>query len=120
MRRIQSNEDDLRGVVTYELEGGKRVCLDARAVREHGAAAILRGAGYAPLLPTERLPVYQGGYRIGTLPPDFDPTCIKSNSFLYEPRPGDFRRAGDKWIAANTLGPGDFECIPGFSAESEG
>lgn len=63
---------------------------------------------------TEPIPVFQSGRRIGTLPPSFDPMAIKSTSFFYDPRPGDFKRDGDTWIANRTLGPGDLEAVPGF------
>ena len=112
MRRIESMEDDMRRVVTYEMDDGMRVCLDANAVRRFGAAVLLRRYGYSPS--TERVPVYQSGEKIGTVPSLFDPQFIKSTNFLYDPRPGDFRRDGDRWIADKMLGHGDLEAIPGF------
>jgi hypothetical protein len=63
---------------------------------------------------TKRADVRQHGRRVGTLPPNFDPSAIKSTSFFYDPRPGDFRREEDHWIAARNLGPGDLEAVPGF------
>jgi len=45
---------------------------------------------------------------------DFDPDFIKSTNYFYDPRPGDFKREGAVWIAANNLGPGDLDAIPGF------
>lgn len=63
---------------------------------------------------TERVPVMQGGQQIGTVPPSFDPTKIKSASFWYEPRRGDFVLDGETWVASRTLGPGDLEAVPGF------
>lgn len=51
---------------------------------------------------------------VGTVPPHFDPSRIKSTSFMYSPRPGDFTREGDAWVANYTLGPGDLEAVPGF------
>ena len=63
---------------------------------------------------TERVPVMQGGEQIGTVPPSFDPLKIKSMSFWYEPRAGDFILEGDVWVASRTLGPGDIEAVPGF------
>lgn len=119
MRRIESIEDQMNGVVTYELGDGKRARFDARVVAEYGIAHLLRHCGYAHAVPTERLPVMQDGLRLGTMAPDFDPLAIKSRSFLYDPRPGDFRREGDVWIASPTLGPGDFDLIPGFQRGSK-
>ena len=119
MRRIESIDDQMNGVVTYELTGGVRVCLEEKAVREYGAADLLEFSGYGHLLPTERTPVMQSGRKIGTVPPDFDPFAVKSRSFFYEPRRGDFRREGDVWIADRMIGPGDFEAIPGFVWERE-
>lgn len=68
--------------------------------------------------PTDRVPVMQYGCRVGTLPPDFDPSDIKSRSFLYDPRPGDFRREGDVWIVGRTMGASDIDMVPGFRRET--
>lgn len=51
---------------------------------------------------------------VGTLPASFDPTRIKSQSFFYDPRPGDFIRRADHWEASRMLGPGDLDAVPGF------
>lgn len=117
MRQIESIADEMRGVVTYELSDGRRACFDANAVRKYGVAELLRAEGLGELVPTERLPVILHGERIGTMPPDFDPNNIKSRSFMYDPRPGDFRREGGAWIASPSLGRGDIEAIPGFVYE---
>lgn len=114
MRRIESHEDAMKGIVRYRLDDGRMVCFDADIVREIGLTAAMRYAGVEVEAPTKRLPVVQRGREIGTMPPDFDPDFIRSRSWLYEPRPGDFRREGDKWVANQMLGPGDFEAIPGF------
>ena len=50
--------------------------------------------------------VFQHGKEIGTLSASWHPSDAR-RSFLYEPRPGDFKRDGDKWIADPMLGPGD-------------
>jgi hypothetical protein len=63
---------------------------------------------------TARVAVMQDGVQIGTLPPTFEPTKIKSVSWLYQPRDGDFKRDGDAWVANSALGPGDLEAVPGF------
>lgn len=114
MKRIESIEDELRGVVTYRLPNGQNACFDARAVKEYGIAALMSGSGLGEFIPTERVAVMQHGRRIGTLPTDFDPSNIRSGSFFYDPRPGDFKRDGDVWIAANNLGGGDLNAISGF------
>lgn len=75
------------------------------------------GKGFAAR--TEPVPVFQSGRRIGTVPASFDPTEIKSTSWLYDPRPGDFRREGDTLVAVYTLGPGDLEAVPGFIWDRE-
>lgn len=119
MRRIESIEDQMAGVVTYQLDNGQRFRCSRRAVEEVGAAELLRRAGHGDLLPKERAEVMWCGQRAGTVPPDFDPMFIKSKSFLYDPRPGDFTRQGDAWVASKALGPGDLECVPGFVWDRE-
>lgn len=94
MRRIDDPEKLMRQrIVTYELDDGRRIDLDANAVKQYGAAALLRAHGLE--FPTDRVPVHQGGRRIGTVP-------------------GDFIRADDHWIADKMLGAGDLGAIPGF------
>lgn len=114
MRRIEAIEDRMSGLVTYELSDGQRFRVEERVVRDLGIAAIMRNLGLEAHLPTERMAVFQGGQKIGTMKPDFDPLAIRSTNFFYDPRPGDFRLTDDGWIAAENLGPGDFEAIPGF------
>ncbi len=104
----------MRGIATYELSNGRRVSLDLKTVREFGAAWVIREIGLGDFVPKERLPVIWHGEKVGTLPPGFDPFSIKSISYWYDPRPGDFEREGDAWIAAKNLGPGDLESISGF------
>lgn len=117
MRRLESIEDEMRGRVTYDLPDGKRIQFDARAVRDYGIAELLRAHGYEP--PIGRVDVMQYGRRIGTVPADFEPFSIKSQTFLYDPRPGDFRREGNAWIASKSLGPGDLDAIPGFTRDMQ-
>lgn len=112
MRRIENHLDEMRGTITYELDGGRRITFDARAVREYGLARL--ADSYGIKMPTERTPVIHDGRRVGTMAPDFDPAAVRSVSFIYDPRPGDFRREGDTWIAARNLGPGDLDCVAGF------
>lgn len=114
MKRLDSIQDDMNGTVTYELNDGRRVCFDARAVREYGIATLMGGIGEPDRVPTERVPVIFHGRRVGTVPGDFDDRNIKSNSWLYDPRPGDFKREGDSWVVGRTVGPGDLEAVAGF------
>lgn len=115
MQLIESIEDQMNGVLTYEMPDGSRVRICDQAVSKYGAVTILRDMGYQ--FSTERAPVVQRGKRIGSVPGDFDHMHIKSKSPWYDPRPGDFVRRGDEWIAARTLGPGDLEAVPGFRYE---
>ena len=114
MRRIDSIEDQIKGIVTYELANGHRVAMSVDAVRDAGPGEILRYAGFGDQIPTERVIVTQHGRKIGTVAPDFDPMFIKSKNYFYDPRPGDFVREGDVWVASRMLGPGDLEAVPGF------
>lgn len=119
MKRIESIEDQMNGVVTYELSNGKRLRIAKVALEYSSPAEILRRAGYGHLIPTERVPVMWAGRKAGTLPGDFDPVFIKSKTWLYDPRPGDFVREGEVWVASNKLGPGDLEAVPGFVWDRE-
>jgi len=75
-------------------------------VREYGVAALMGGIGEADQVPTERVPVIFHGLRVGTLPGDFDAQNVKSLSWLYDPRPGDFKREDGAWIVGRAVGPG--------------
>jgi hypothetical protein len=112
MKRLEGPLDYERGTVTYELPDGRRATFDARAIRQFGLARLMDA--YDIERPTERLPVLYHGRRVGTMAPDFDPASIRSLSFMYDPRPGDFRREGDSWIVGRTVGPGDLDCVAGF------
>lgn len=112
MRRIESPLDYMRGTVTYELADGRYATFDARTIQQYGLARLMEAHGVE--MPTERLPVIQHGKRIGTMAPDFDPDFVHSISFLYDPRPGDFKREGDAWIVGRTLGASDVDCVAGF------
>lgn len=102
----------MRGVVTYQVGEGQMITVDAQSVEEVGIGVILAEHGYD--LPTERVPVYQRDRKVGSIPAMFDPLNIRSASFFYEPRRGDFKREADKWVAARNLGPGDLDAIEGF------
>jgi hypothetical protein len=88
------------------------VSMDGVAVAYEQPCRVCDGKGRVKA--TEPTAVYQHGMKIGTVPPGFDPARIKSTSPWYSPRPGDFVRDGDHWVAARTLGPGDLEAVPGF------
>lgn len=119
MRRMESIEDQMNGVVTFELSNGQSFRCSKMVVDDVGGAELLRRAGLGHLIPTERAVVMWAGRKAGTLPPNFDPMGIKSKNWLYDPRPGDFIREGDHWVASSKLGPGDLESVPGFRWERE-
>jgi hypothetical protein len=112
MKRLESIEDEMRGTVTYDIGNGRYATFDARAVERYGLAALLRE--YGAEMPTERVPVFQYGRRIGTMPPDFDPAFARSNSFMYDLRPGDFTRTDEGWVVGRTMGASDVDCVAGF------
>lgn len=112
VRKIERFEDEVMGKATYDLGDGRMLCVDARDVRRYGLKAIMRQHGVE--LPDGRVPVFQSGREIGSVPAAFEPFEIKPTSILYDVRPGDFKRTNDGWEAARTLGPGDFEAVPGF------
>lgn len=118
MRRLESPIDYARGTVTYDLGDGRYATFDARAVERYGLATLMRHEGID--MPTERVPVFQYGRRIGTLPPDFDPTFARSVSFMYDPRPGDFTRNADGWVVGRTMGASDVDCVAGFIRDDPG
>lgn len=70
--------------------------------------------GLYPHLRAMRVPVYQDGRQVGTVPVTFRPEYIRSRSIFYDPRPGDFKPQGDGWVAADRLGAGDLDAVPGF------
>jgi hypothetical protein len=63
---------------------------------------------------TQRVPIYFADRVYGTVPASFDPFNIRSKTWLYDPRPGDFIRHQDGWRAAPMMGPGDIEAVEGF------
>lgn len=119
MKKLTATIDDDRNHCwTYELPDGRRIAIDRDHVRKHGAAFIIRQAGLEPFAEGEEnalLPVYQCGELIGTLPATFDPETAKSGTFLFSVRPGDFIREGNRWIACQTLGPGDLDSLTDFA-----
>lgn len=94
----------------YEAKGHARYSA-------HAASSIVLHEAPSPTVAPRRLPVFQQDRMVGSLPSDFAPDAIRSKTFLYDPRPGDFRRQGDTWIASNMLGPGDLDAVPEFRRE---
>lgn len=117
VERLDGLMDDMRGVVTYRVTIGRAVrCIPFKKsyLEDVGLAEAMRREGFDYKPKTERVPLYQRGRRIGTLPGSFDPIFIKSINPLYQVRGGDFVRTDDGWKACNTMGPGDLESVPGF------
>lgn len=112
MRRIESVADEMRGQVTYEIRPGAYITVDAGLIREHGLEEVI--GAYGVQVPEGRIPVFQRGKEIGSVPATFDPIAIKPMTFLYDVRPGDFRRTDKGWEASNTLGPSDLGSVPEF------
>lgn len=112
MRRVDHIDDEMRGRVTYELDDGRFIQFSVQDVREHGLDALLSAHGVK--IPKDRIPVFQDGQRIGSVHATFEPMSIKSKSFFYDVRPGDFTRTKDGWDASRQLGPGDLHAVPGF------
>jgi hypothetical protein len=112
MRRIDSYEDQMRGVITIELPSGRRVAVDEEAYREIGMAGVAHLMGEAAT--DARLSVYQGDSLVGTLPALFDPAFVVSRSCFYDARRGDFLRSERGWEAHRSLGKGDLSATPGF------
>lgn len=87
----------------------------AEASYERELIDCVRCNGVGRTEATDRIPMMQDGRQIGTVLPSFDPASIKSKSFWYTPRTGDFERDGDTWVARPELGPGDLDAVPGFA-----
>lgn len=75
------------------------------------------GAGVVESM--DRVPVYQFGRKIGTVPHDFDPNSFVSRSVMYRPRRGDFQQIGYHFDASPSLGNGDLEAVTGFQFERD-
>lgn len=112
MKRLESPLDEMRGTVTYDIGNGRYCTFDARAVERYGLARLMEAEGVD--MPTERVPVFQYGRRIGTMSPDFDPAAARSVSFMYDIRPGDFTRTDEGWVVGRTMGASDVDCVAGF------
>lgn len=103
------------GGFTIKLPDGRWLNIDWYEERTLSIAEILQYYGFT--LSDERVEVHQDGKKVGTLPGDFDPTSVGSRSFMYEPRPGDFKFRDGAVHAAAMLGPGDLDAVPGFVRE---
>lgn len=74
------------------------------------------GYEVCPNFPTEplRIDIYQGDVLIGSVPDE----GLRSRSFIFDIRPGDFRRTtrdGKEILeASRMICPGDFACLEGF------
>ena len=84
MKRVETEHDRSRNTLTYQLDDGRYVSLDANAVALYGAENLVQWLGL------ERIPVMQNGRRVGTLPTDAEPLDA-------------LRREGDVWVADEQL-----------------
>jgi hypothetical protein len=116
MKRIEREEDERRGTVTYQLDDGRFVTLEANAVQQFGIDNLIQWLGIES--PTERVPVMQNGRRLGTLPANFEPLNARRRNSEYEVRPGDFRREGGAWIVEKTLCSEDLDAVIGFERDA--
>lgn len=114
MDPVENLVDVGSGIARYRLSDGRIVALDEEKVRKVGIAEVLREMGYEDYVPTKRLDVHQDGQKVGSVPPHFDPSVVRTRAWLAESLPGDFRREGDIWVASQAIGPRDFDVIPGF------
>lgn len=117
MRRIEDQSDVMRGTITYELDDGRYITVDARTVQRYGLREVL--TAYGIKAPEGRIPVFQRGVEIGSVPADFEPCAVKPTTVLYEVRPGDFKRIAKGWEACRTLGPGDLDAVPEFQRKEQ-
>ncbi len=105
-------ENQVKRTITVDLGDGRMVNVEKDFIRMFGLKAV---AEHFEVPASDRyLPVVYHGRVVGFLPEAWHPLEIKSKTFLYDPRPGDFVREGDEWIAARTLGPGDIEAVSDF------
>ena len=105
-------ENQMKRTITFDLGDGRMVDVPSDFIRMHGLKAVAEHFGVP--VSDRYLPVIYHGRVVGSLPETWHPLEIKSKTYFYDPRPGDFVRDGDKWIAAQTLGPGDIEAVTDF------
>lgn len=115
---VRSYEDPLTGDHILHLSDGRMMALDRRALERNPLAwwletlSISGGDG--------RVDVIQYGRKVGELPAYWHPGLAKSKSFLYDYRPGDLQKVDGKWVASETLGGGDLDCLIGFVRKDQG
>lgn len=90
---------------------------DATFTKTLDDCRLCRGVGV--IESTDRVPVYQFGVKIGTVPHDFNPDSFVSRSIMYRPRRGDFQQIGYHFDASPSLGNGDLEAVTGFQFERD-
>lgn len=105
-------ENHMDRTITVDLGDGRIADVEIDFIRRFGLKAVAEHFGVP--VSDRYLPVVYHVRVVGSLPEAWHPLEIKSKTFLYDPRPGDFVREGDKWIAARTLGPGDIEAVSDF------
>ncbi len=129
MKRIESIEDEMKGIATFVLDNGDRQAFDLSALRKYGLAELMKSAGL--FVSQARVKVMQAGKLVGTVPWTFDPAITRTESIWYDIRPTDFKRVADgpygersdhldyHWEACKSICPGDFATIPGFKFEGQ-
>lgn len=115
MRRIDSHEDQMNDIVRFEFTDGRYIAVSGHFYRRYGMDGVAEEARRSGVeLPTDPVPVYWIDKKVGTLPPNIDPSAAPSRSFFYTPRPGDWTRTERGWEVHKSLGPGDLSAVPGF------
>ncbi len=111
-RIIETREDLLENTVTFELDDGNRICIDAREARSPDMTKWL--ASMEIVRSSEPVDVIQYGRKVGELPAFWHPGIGKSSHWLYDFRRGDLTLVDGKWIAARNLGASDLDYLIGF------
>jgi hypothetical protein len=116
---VERRTDILSSAVTFVLEDGRRLTCDKSMLQDIGLERLFASQGLSLDAEGERRDVIQSGKVVGSLPVHFDPNNIKSRSFMYRPRSGDFEWGEAGWIAHPSLGPSDLNAIPEFRRPEE-
>lgn len=126
-RMIRATAQVEPGIVAAELRIDERALHDISYMKDYvpkvlsremarvvGEKILVQLMGSIARDAARRYDVYQNGRHVGTM----GSLPVRSTSWLYDPRPGDFRvetREGQQVIVADpTLGPGDLEAVAGF------